>query len=197
MPENIITYRKLTRADFQATSVPVRLSKHKRRLNAHTAVSIRPVGGAKYIITSGMIGEQQLFHGRAENLAFEAVMFPEESWWNPAVANKRQIYVLQHEQIHFALMELEARKMTLKVKENPMIVYVYGNSVIEVRRELRERIGQLLDESQRLTLQTHTEFDEDTSMRHNPQVQQEWYDKVMAELRRSSGSEVVSPDFIQ
>lgn len=176
------TYRELTRADFQATSVPDRLSKHKKRLNAHTTVSIRPVFGAKYIVSKGMIGEQQLFHGRVENLAFEAVMIPEQSWWNPAVGSKRRDYVLQHEQIHFALMELAAKQLTLKVKEDPFLVSVYGNSVIDVKRDLSEELGRLLEETQRLSLESHTDFDEDTSMRHNPDIQQEWYDDVLAEL---------------
>lgn len=184
LPENIITYRKLTRADFQATTVPGRLSKHKRKLNAHTAVSIRPAVGARYIITHGMIGDQRVFHGRIENLVFEAVMIPEQSWWNPAVSKKRQSYVLQHEQIHFALMELEAKKLSQRVKEDSAVTYAYGNSASEVKRELGQLIAQLLDESQRLTLKSHTEFDEDTSMQHNPKAQQEWHDRVMSKLKK-------------
>ncbi|MFW2369057.1 MAG: hypothetical protein ACN4GW_21790 [Desulforhopalus sp.] len=177
-----LTYRELTQSDFQATSVPDRLSKYKKKLNAHTAVSIRPVFGAKYIVSKGMIGAQHIFHGRVENLAFEAVMIPTQSWWNPAVGSKKRDYVLQHEQIHFALMEVAAKKLTLKVKGDPFVISAYGNSVLDVKRKLREEIGRLLEKTQRLSLESHTDFDEDTSMRHNPVVQQEWYDEVMAEL---------------
>lgn len=184
LSQNSVAYRKLTRADFMATSVPERLSKHKKRLNAHTAVSIRPVAGAKYIFTRGMIGDQPVYHGRVENLAFAAVMIPEQSWWNPTIGKKRQVYVLQHEQIHFALMELAARKLTQRVKEDPFIASVYGSSALEVRSELQKVIERLLEDSQRLTLKSHTEFDEDTSMRYSPAVQQEWHDEVMAELAR-------------
>lgn len=193
IPENSIPYRELTRADFQAVSVPARLSNHQKRLNAHTAVTIRPVAGAEYIITQGMIGDQQIFHGRVEHLAFEAVMIPGQSWWNPAVGEKRQPYVLQHEQIHFALMQIEARKLTLRVSGDPLATTVYGSSAAGIRSELRAVIERLLEESQRLMLKSHTEFDEDTSMQYNPGAQQEWHDKVKAELERFSGSSHIGP----
>lgn len=193
IPQNSIPYRELTRSDFRAVSVPARLGTHKKRLNAHTAVSIRPVAGAEYTITRGMIGDQQVYHGRVEHLAFEAVMIPGQSWWNPAVVKKRQPYVLQHEQIHFALMELAARKLTRTVNGDSRVASVYGGSAAEIRSELQEVIGQLIEESQRLALKSHTQFDEDTSMQYNPGVQQAWHDKVMAELERLSGSSHVKP----
>lgn len=193
IPENSFPYRALTRSDFQAVSVPARLSRHQHRLNAHTAVSIRPVAGAQYIITGGMIGDQQIYHGRVEHLSFEAIMIPEQSWWNPAVAKRRQPYVLQHEQIHFALMELAARKLTRRINGDPRVASVYGRSAAEIRSELQEVIAQLIEESQRLALKRHTEFDEDTSMQYNPEVQQAWHDKVMAELEGLSGSSRGNP----
>ena len=115
-------------------------------------------------------------------------MIPGQSWWNPGVVKKRQPYVLQHEQIHFALMELAARKLTRMVTGDPRIASVYGRSAAEIRRELQQIIGQLIEESQGLALKSHTEFDEATSMQYNPEAQQAWHDKVMAELEELSGS---------
>jgi hypothetical protein len=40
---------------------------------------------------------QSYFFGRIERLGFEAVMLPDQSWWNPKMPPNMRGYVLQHE----------------------------------------------------------------------------------------------------
>lgn len=182
LPLHVVPYRDLTIADFQAKNVPDRIKDHAKKLNAHTAVSIRPIPGTKYTITTAHIHNKQIYYGRVENLAFEAVMIPEHSWWNPRMAKKRESYVLQHEQIHFALMEVAARRLTQKAAEESELLNVYEASFDAAKQKLSAIYTSWLEESREKVLKEHTSFDEDTSMIYAPRTQQRWYDRVTADL---------------
>jgi len=182
LPLNLITYRYLTRADFQANQLPLHLQEHRKRLNAHTAVSIRPVPTVKLLISSAQIYNQEVYCGQIEQLSFEAVMIPEESWWNPRLAKGREVYVLQHEQIHFALMEIAARQLTIRVARDKGALTVFDSSDEAVKEQLMARIAGLMAESRTNVLKEHTAFDEDTSMRYAPKDQQRWWESVTAKL---------------
>lgn len=183
LPLNLITYRDLTRADFQAKEPPVHLKDHRERMNARTAVSIHPARKAKLIIWSVQIYNQQVHCGQIELLSFEAVMIPEESWWNPRLAKGREGYVLQHEQVHFALMEIAARRLTLRVAKDKGALTVFDFSDDAVKKRLMARVTELITESTITVLKEHTAFDEDTSMRYAPKDQQRWWKSVTTQLQ--------------
>ena len=48
---------------------------------------------------------------RVHNLAFTAFMDRDCSWWNPQYTGLPHEYILEHEQIHFALFEIAARRL--------------------------------------------------------------------------------------
>ena len=183
LPLNVITYRDLTRKDFQAAELPPHLQGHAKRLNAHTAVSIRPVSTSRYLISSALYHDQNLYYGRVERLSFEAVMIPENSWWNPHLKKVREAYVLQHEQIHFALMEIAARRLNAEVVREKATLTLFDSSYEAVRTKLVERVNELMKESRKEVLKEHTAFDEETSMRYDQKVQQGWWERVTAQLQ--------------
>jgi hypothetical protein len=189
LPLRVITYRDLTKADFQAKEIPHYLQDHTKRLGAHTAVSIRPAPTSKTLISSAKIYGQHLYSGSVKQLSFEAVMIPEESWWNPHLRKKREAYVLQHEQIHFALMEIAARQLTIQLAKEKDTLMVFASSYETVNITLLEKINELIAESRTNILKEHTAFDEDTSMHYTPEVQQSWWEKVATELQ------ILSNDF--
>jgi hypothetical protein len=88
---------------------------------------------------------QSYFFGRIDHLAFEAVMIPERSWWNPAIQANMTGYVLQHEQIHFALTELAARKLTRDV-------HVWASETVVVKPTPQEVSLNWLDRSKRWSI---------------------------------------------
>lgn len=182
LPLNVVSYRDLTISDFLADNVPDRLKEHAKKLNAHTAVSIRPVPGTNYTISTTHINNQKVYYGQVEKLSFEAVMIPEHSWWNPAMAMIRKDYVLQHEQIHFALMEVAARRLTKKAEEESELLKVYESSFDSAKEKLLNIYSIWLEESRAKVLKEHTSFDEDTSLIYAPKIQQRWYDRVKTDL---------------
>ena len=128
---------------------------------------------------------QRYFFGRIERLAFEAVMLPDRSWWNPKIPASMRGYVLQHEQIHFALMELAARQLTIDTQKWASDVLVIEPTPQEVRAELAREIKDRINAAMEANLKRQAEFDEDTSLFFNPKWQQWWSRKVEDELKQT------------
>ncbi len=178
-------YRTLTPEDFRATSLPESLSTHAGGLNAQSTILIRLTSDSKISLTPWPSGDQRNYLGRINHLAFEAVMIPDTSWWNPKIKGAMAGYTLQHEQIHFALTELAARKLTrdsqkwaadlMVVKPTPRQVY---NEIVQ---QIKEKINSALAANQK----RHLEFDKDTSLSYNPSWQAWWFEKVEEELKQT------------
>jgi len=176
-----VPYRDLIQADFQATTLPDDLREHDLHLNAHTSVAIRTRPGARYVI-SPQVDKKDDHCGHTENLAFQALMIPEKSWWSPTLAKDRQPYVLQHEQVHFALMEIAARRLNRRIKVEGEQLSLCETDQETVIKGLSARIDAWLADSQAESLKWHRDFDEATSRLYAPRMQQWWYDRVMREL---------------
>jgi hypothetical protein len=179
----VITYRELSRTDFRALNLPDNLKEHGEKLNAHTALSIRPAADSKYLISSTHYNNQPLYSGRLENFRFEAVMIPVNSWWKPDLALGRRQYVLQHEQIHFALMELTARRLTERAVREKGIFTVINTTHQEVRKELVDKVNVLIKSTRKEIFEEHSAFDRDTSQVFNPLLQNWWFEKVTSQLQ--------------
>jgi len=177
-------YRALTLDDFRAASLSEQLSGHAERINAHSAIQIRLTADSSIRITSGDLYGQGYFFGRIERLSFEAVMLPDQSWWNPKMPPNRRGYVLQHEQIHFALTELAARQLARDSQKWAAEVLVTKPTPQEVRAELARQIKERINAAMEANLKRQAEFDEDTSLFFNPRRQQWWSWTVEDELKR-------------
>jgi hypothetical protein len=178
-------YRPLTPEDFRAPSLPEQQVEHAERINAHAATLIRVTLDSSFRITSGYLYGQIYFFGSIERLAFEAVMLPDRSWWNPKVPANMLSYVLQHEQIHFALMELAARQLTIDTQKWASDVLVIKPTPQEVKVELARQINDRIRAAMEANLKRQAEFDEDTSLFFNPKWQQWWSRKVEEELKQT------------
>ena len=178
-------YRPLTPEDFRAPSLPEQQVEHAERINAHAATRRQDDAPQGYRITSGYLYGQIYFFGSIERLAFEAVMLPDRSWWNPKVPANMRSYVLQHEQIHFALTELAARQLTTDTQKWASDVLVIKPTSQEVKVELARQINDRIRASMEANLKRQAEFDEDTSLFFNPKWQQWWSRKVEEELKQT------------
>jgi hypothetical protein len=178
----VISYRELTLADFRAPALPQDLVSHRHDLNAHTSVAIRTRVMAKYVFSSQVSDGSQLWCGHAENLGFEAVMLPEKSWWSPTLATDKEAYVLQHEQVHFALMEVAARQLNRRAAKERDQLTACAADAEAVTARMSATIDRWMAESQEETLKQHGEFDEATSRLYALKVQQWWYDRVKKDL---------------
>ena len=176
--KNEITYRQLTVDDFQALELSANIRPHANKIGAHTCSRIRVAKDSEFRITSGYLNQQIYYFGSLNNIAFEAVMGPECSWMNPNLFGKKLEYVLEHEQIHFALMEIAARKLTQKYRKEKNKFIAIQLTVEETRKEIAAEIRSMIRTANQEVLQEHTSFDEDTSLYFDPEGQKWWLDRV-------------------
>ncbi|MEM7485436.1 MAG: DUF922 domain-containing protein [Bacteroidota bacterium] len=112
-----------------------------------------------------------LIHHEVE-LDFEvnAYFYPNESWYKPEVCDD---IILSHEQLHFDISELFARKMRDKLQRTSFS----DNVKAEIRRIYKEILKELKD-FQEL-------YDWETNFSRNTKKQLEWNNKIAKALDRN------------
>jgi len=179
------TYRRLTPDDFRATSLPENLSTHGERINAQSAIQIHMTADSSFSITRWPFFDQINYTGSITHLAFEAVMIPDNSWWSPKIKPEISGYVLQHEQIHFALTELAARKLTTEAQKWASNLLVVRQTPQEVNSEIVQQIKDMINSAMEANQKRHEEFDKDTSLFYSPSWQAWWLETVQEELKQT------------
>ena len=170
----VVGYRLLVKEDFQAAN-----SGHLWGNIAH---------GAEICVQ--IIPSQD----HEQTGAFRAVMKPSCSFWNEAVGkvgtlgglsgvsvipglptSQPEWYVLQHEQIHFAIMEVAARRLSARIAEIPA----------------ERRDASSIESAYRLTLdhtrERHAKFDAATSGTFDSAKLDLWVGVLETEMRRLCG----------
>ena len=182
-PSEGFAYRQLKIADFRALSLPQDLGDHEKHIQAHSCIQIRPTKDAKFKVVPNNYHGKTFYYASIQHIAFEALMIPGCSWWNPRMPKKRTDYVLQHEQIHFAITELAACQLTHQVQEIAKTFLVIQPTRKQALDELSTRIKSLIKTATDESLKEHLAFDEDTSMIFNPKQQRWWLNKVKKAMR--------------
>lgn len=177
-----LPYAKLTRSDFQAEFLPPGMQMHAGSLSARSSLQIRPCKDVKFVIHTNWYQGQQLYFGHVENLRFEAVLIPEKSWWNPKVPKEKEAYVLEHEQIHFGLLELAARRLTDEARASGDDFFVIQSSYAGARDALLKEMQDLIRSTTLAQFEEHKRFDEETSQFYDPPVQRRWLERIEAKL---------------
>lgn len=175
-------YRLLAVEDFQAASLPEAYRAHDQHINAHSCISIRPAEDTQALITQGVYGGKMFFVGSLPDVRFEAVFVPACSWWNPEVPAQRRDYVLEHEQIHFALAELAARRLTREAREELKDYLAINETYAAVQEELSNKLKALTRTAMEASFEEHTDFDEETSLFYDPRAQRWWLEEVQERM---------------
>nr|WP_299066771.1 DUF922 domain-containing protein [uncultured Allomuricauda sp.] len=112
-----------------------------------------------------------LIHHEVE-LDFEvnAYFYPNESWYKPKICDD---IILSHEQLHFDIAELFARKMRAKLKRTSFS----DNVKAEIRKIYMETLKELKD-FQEL-------YDWETNFSRNTEKQLEWNKKIAEALKEN------------
>ncbi len=176
------TYRQLTKADFKAPSLPQDRLPHKSSINAYTCSRIRHTRDSRITVRLARYNDSLFYISRIDEIGFEAVMIPGCSWWNPALPAGRHAYVLQHEQIHFALMELAARQLMVDTLEAARTYMTINLTIEAAKAELAATVNGWIKSAIEESLAMHTSFDEDTSLFYSPKWQKWWLEKVESQL---------------
>jgi hypothetical protein len=98
----------------------------------------------------------------------ETNFYPESSWYRPGQAND---VILSHEQLHFDISELFARRMRQRVAAYRFTSGVKG----EMKRIYEETIRELRNFQRR--------YDQETNYSRDTVMQAKWNQKIAADLR--------------
>lgn len=179
---DLIRYRALTRGDFRASAPPAEAAAHAKQLGALTCAYIATTPDTAYEIRETVRGSEHTYEVRFGRLGFLAHMDRACSWWNREGNAKDEAYVLQHEQIHFALAEVEARRRNQQAKELLESWSERTDSMDEAKRLVEEKLEGLVNDAMADLLDVSQDFDEDTSAKHSPTKQDAWEQRVNEEL---------------
>jgi hypothetical protein len=176
------SYRQLEVKDFQAESISPDYSQYSHHIGAQSCINIRPSREVIVRIIQSYYQDMLFYIGTISQLKFEAIFIPECSWWNPNLAKGKEGYVLQHEQIHFALTELTARKLTNEASSEVKGYLAIGNTYLESQKEVKKKLQTMVRGAMEVSIEEHTDFDKDTSMFYDPRAQRKWLERVDARL---------------
>ena len=181
---DVIGYRLLSRADFRGTQAPPEFAPVAGRVGAATCGQVRTTSDTVFLINwrqESPTSERQHWV-EVKKLGFMALMDRRCSWWNDQTASRAPGYVLQHEQIHFALYELGARKLNASVEAIKQSMMNEGKSQEAVQLRAQRALNDALVKATEELLERNRDFDEDTSLGFRPDRQRSWLKKVNEEL---------------
>jgi len=180
-PGDWIRYRPLERSDFKRTTPPDKVKDGGYELGAQTCAYIKTNSDVQIdLVERTEPNGASHVEGQLRNLQFFAWMDRECSWWNPT--NGDISYTLEHEQVHFAISELAARKLNQEAARLMRDQAVTGDTQAEVVDEIQAKVKDMLDEHNQEALDRNREFDEDTSAGKFPKQQRAWYERIGREL---------------
>jgi len=155
------------------------MKKYAERMGAVTCAHVFTEPDPIYYIEQTQDG----FRGAYERLSFVAKMDRECSWWNPKKGQVPEEYILQHEQIHFALAESAARRLDAQAQKIVAELRPTGPSQKAVAKVLEGTVETMMEKAMKDLMDRNLAFDRDTSNTYAPEKQQAWYDEVMNELQ--------------
>lgn len=170
-----VTYRELRRDDFRGVHPPDELRGYAKHMGAVLCGSIVNDGEPLLDVEAPTANGEVWFTFVDPN--YRAMADPSCSWWNPESLAPVD-YVLEHEQIHFALMELHARKINQEIR------------TLRIRVESREQaydaaqanLNRVLQRLTRALVAENSEFDDQTSRTIDRKTQERWMHEVERRL---------------
>jgi hypothetical protein len=180
---DVIRYRTLVRADFRSQRPPTEFAPHRDRIGAATCAHILTTPDTQMAIQGVRTQDgRTLYRATPHHVRFFAQMDRNCSWWNPKDVGLPTDYILEHEQIHFALFELEARRLAAAAPELSKRLEATAATPEAAAQALQRKFQDQIQQRLSAILARSREFDEDTSMGHEPEQQRRWWRRVQSEL---------------
>ncbi len=179
---DVIGWGTLRVEDFRAEHPPVSVWDHGERLAAVSCVFLGTDGTFPLTVRR----EQPAAGAARYRVRVPGVRIISRfdrgcSWWNPETPVDRVAYTLEHEQIHFALTELAARRLQTVLAERHELLEATATTASRAQ----QRIQMQLDIAQRKISEAlreeHARFDAETSARYDPIAQDRW--RTLSEAR--------------
>lgn len=177
-----IPYRRLQPSDFEAPEPPESWRAHAARVGAVTCADLGTAPGSGIRVVEERVGGVRRFRAEPVLRGFRAWFVRNCSWWNPELPRERRDYVLEHEQIHLALFEVEARRLDARAAEIARAARAVAPTPEEARAAAEERVRGEIRAALARVLDRSLRFDRETSARIAPEAQDRWGREVAAEL---------------
>jgi hypothetical protein len=185
-----IGYQTLRRGDFKATAPPSEGKGMPEAAAAALVGAVKVAPGSEFSIIPVKTGsDSTLFEATTRNLHFHAIMDRAKSWWRAELDSISTAYVLEHEQIHFAIFELAARSLNARIPEIATRIRSTGRTPDDARRTANARLEEELEASNQKLAERQSEFERDTSNGMNRSRQKKWWDRIQAELAATAPSQ--------
>ena len=122
---------------------------------------------------SGISFEYSIKHGAFRVVSFktqvEACFYSEKSWYKPELANP---YILAHEQLHYDITELYARKFRKQL------------ALLRPSKTLKAELDALQKTINKQLSDRQNAYDAETNYSRSPEVQQQWQRHIYVELKK-------------
>jgi len=173
----IVEYRQLTRRDFRAEEPSLQYRSKKSKIGATlvTYVSIAVVVDAIEVPTNP---DSIRWEPITEGFAIRAIMIPDASWWSPKNKEKDIDRILEHEQVHFAISELEARRLNTQLDEILKRIRVNGSSQVDATTKTFKQLQKERDRIQAGLLAMQAKFDLESKNGTDKVVQKHWLERM-------------------
>jgi hypothetical protein len=188
---DLVGYRALTREDFRSSTPPPGADSGRGHVAAATCAYL--VYSPELRFRAVREPGQSDFEVQVENLQFFARMNPSCSWWDDRRPYVDPAYVLQHEQIHFAIVELVARDLnrrSTEIVERMRTRAATGEAALAAAK--REFNAEFEAAIQR-TLERGRSFDLETSLGFKPEQQAAWAQRIEQELAETAPAAAPMP----
>ena len=183
---DVITWRQVLRSDFRGERPPGAFGTGPVRPVAVTCAYVVANPHARIFpvpIPSAQPGVA--YRARVERLSFHSLLSRSCSWWNPDTGVS-PAYVLQHEQIHFDIFEIAARRLNRDMPGLLEVMDVRGPSVESVVDGAQRYMQAALARSLDTTAKRNRRFDQETSFGFELQRQASWRMTIDRDLRHLS-----------
>lgn len=181
-----ITHRALTRADFRAPreSPDMVLAYHLpgSRTEAHVATSIQCVGRVRVEAIGGGRWAAWL-----EDLEYVALLDRTRSWWRPR-SDQNPEWVLRHEQLHFDITELAARRRNAQRERDAAALRGVGRSAVEALAAFERAFLAHMDALAAEWEAQQIQYDRETRHGNDVKRQTEWFVRVQCALHASAAA---------
>ncbi len=102
------------------------------------------------------------------NATVESLFYPNKSWYKKDIANN---HILNHEQLHFDITELHARKLRQQVNQ------------LKVSQNIKQQLEQLHKDINIAIAKMQHQYDQQSNHSINSEMQSAWHQKIREELK--------------
>jgi len=182
--EGGVSYRILTLEDFRSSASSDN-APHSKKTGVVSCARIRMASKAKVVAIPQPLLRRGGFPGYIGNftdLEFYAVLDRECLAWNQRNAEREVSILLEHEQAHFAIMEIAARRLNRQLYEGSLKFRFKGATQDEVGRAGEKIIANILTKGAERALARSQQFDLETDYGSLVVKQGSWVELLQEEM---------------